>query len=213
MTPMSPETDGALLRAWRGGDRHAGAELYRRHAASVSRFFRNKVAARDLPDLIQTTFLTCCEREENLRDETSFRGFLLGVARNTLFRHYRDHYRKHDKIDFGISSVVDLGLSPTGIIAEKQLEQRLLAALRGLPIEHQILLELYYWEGMQGRELAEVYDLPEGTVRTRLRRARQLLAESFASVESAPLDEADPGAFEAWVEDLRERLDDGEPLL
>jgi RNA polymerase sigma-70 factor (ECF subfamily) len=151
--------------------------------------------------------MTCFERDESLREDNSFRAFVLGIARNILFRHYRDRYRKHDKIDFGVSSIVDLGVSPTSLIAEQQQGQRLLEALRGLAIEHQILLELYYWEGMQGRELAEVYGLPEGTVRTRLRRARQLLAQSFATAESGR-GPVSPEAFEAWAKQLRERADE-----
>jgi RNA polymerase sigma factor (sigma-70 family) len=202
---MTSQPDHALLMAWRGGDQRSGAALYRKHAPSVGRFFRNKVAASDVADLIQATFLACFEHGERMREDASFRAFLLGFARNILFHHYRDKYRKHDKIDFGVSTVADLGATPTAILAGEQHEQQLLAALQSLPVEQQILLELHYWEGMRGPELAQFYGLPEGTIRTRLRRARQLLARAFEALETAsrPIE-----SLETWAESLREKLTD-----
>ena len=54
-------------------------------------------------------------------------------------------------------------------------ERLLLEGLRNLPLDDQVLLELYYWEDLGGRELGEVLGLPENTARTRLRRARLAL--------------------------------------
>ena len=66
-------------------------------------------------------------------------------------------------------------------------------ALRRIPLELQVALELYYWEGMAGPELAAALDLPEGTVRTRLRRGRQLVREQLTEL-GAPADEPLGGA-------------------
>jgi RNA polymerase sigma factor (sigma-70 family) len=211
---MSAEIDATLLAAWVGGDQRSGARLYGNHAVSVGRFFRNKVDARDVPDLIQATFLACFEHGDRLHEGASFRAFVFGFARNILFRHYRDKYRRHDKIDFGVSSLVDLGVTPTGIIANEQHQQRLLAALRTLCVEQQILLELYYWEGMRGSELGQLYELPEGTIRTQLRRARQLLAQAFERESSGPAVPVE--SLEAWARGLREQVghvDQVEPQL
>lgn len=203
---MVSKTDAALLEAWRSGDERSGAALYRRHAASVTRFFRNKVAERDIADLTQATFLACIEHAERYREDASFRAFVLAFARNLLLHHYRARYRKHDKIDFGVSSVIDLGLSPASIMVERQEQRRLLEALRSLAIEQQILLELYYWEHMRGPELAEFYAVAEGTIRTRLRRARQLLSAAYEATPGAK-----PGSstgIETWAKQIRERLDE-----
>ena len=49
-------------------------------------------------------------------------------------------------------------------------------------VELQVALELHYWEDLSGPELAAVLEIPEGTVRSRLRRGRELLQEAFARV-------------------------------
>jgi RNA polymerase sigma factor (sigma-70 family) len=205
---MPDPSDAELLRAWKVGDKRSGARLYHRHAGTVDRFFRTKVAEADIGDLMQATFMTCFEHAENFKPEASFRAFLLGVARNLLLHHYRSRYRKHDKVDFGVSSILDIGVRPSAIIAEQQDERRLLNALRSLPLEQQILLELYYWEGMQGRELAELYGRPEGTIRTQLRRARQQLSATFEQLDGQRVGEAVSLAdLDHWAEAIRARLD------
>jgi RNA polymerase sigma factor (sigma-70 family) len=161
---------------------------------------------------MQTTFLACFEHSDRYIEGASFRAFLLGVARNILLHHYRARYRKDDKIDFGVSSILELGVSPTAIMAAQQQERQLLAVLRSLAIEQQILLELYYWEDMQGRELAELYGVPEGTIRTRLRRARELLMTGFTQSETnAAIPATTLTSLDGWARQIRDRFDEREP--
>ncbi|MCA9685442.1 MAG: sigma-70 family RNA polymerase sigma factor, partial [Myxococcales bacterium] len=175
------KSDLALLDAWRDGDQRAGNELFNRHFDSICRFFANK-APNEVDDLIQRTFLACVESRDRYRGEASFRGYLFGVARNVLRRYYRDK-RYHDaRFDPLVVSVHDLGPGPSLLIADKREQEILLAALRRLPMDHQITLELYYWEHMQAREIAAVFAVPEGTIRTRLRRARQLLVREIEAL-------------------------------
>jgi RNA polymerase sigma-70 factor (ECF subfamily) len=60
------------------------------------------------------------------------------------------------------------------------------SCLRRLPIDHQILVELFYWEDLSAREMGEVLGAPEGTIRTRLRKARALLAEHIDALAGDP---------------------------
>lgn len=203
------KTDAELLQAWASNDQRAGYTLYQRHAEAVVRFLRNKVAERDLDDLLQSTFMKCFEHSDRYQPEASFRAFVLGFARNLLLHHYRSWVRKGEKVDFGVTSMAELGVSPSGLVAQRQDEQQFLDALRGLPIEHQILLELFYWENMAGNELAELYGVPEGTIRTRLRRARELLAKALPE-GFVPLGESAAG-IEVWVEKIRRQLTDIHP--
>lgn len=176
---------------------------------AVVRFFRNKVPDRDRNDLLQSTFMACFEHAGRYRPDASFRAFLLGIANNLLRNHYRSWSRKGDKIDFGVSSIRELGVSPSGFIAKRQEERQLIDALTRLPLEHQILLELFYWERMDGRELAELYEVPEGTIRTRLRRARTLLHQALAGAELVDDSEAGALMIDTWAQGIREQLDEG----
>src|SRR5688572_2924252 len=179
--------DVELLDAWKGGDRRAGATLFERHYPGVLRFFHNK-AGEHGKDLIQRTFLRCLEARDRILPGSSFRAYLFGVARNVLLEHFRSVKRDGDRLDEMLTTVQDVSPHPTpsSFIAHKREARLLLAALRKIPIELQITLELFYWEGMPAGEIGDAFAVPEGTVRTRLRRARQLLEQEIAALASSP---------------------------
>lgn len=203
--PAQAKADIELLDDWRDGDQKAGNELFNRHFDSVCRFFANK-APNEVDDLIQRTFLACVEGRDRYRGDASFRGYLFGVARNVLRRYYRDK-RYHDaRFDPLVASVHDFGPGPSLLVADKREQELLLAALRRLPIDHQITLELYYWENMSGSELAQVLDIPEGTVRGRIRRAKQLLETSLNELAESPQQlESTVANLEGWARSLRDK--------
>ncbi|MEM6290711.1 MAG: sigma-70 family RNA polymerase sigma factor [Myxococcota bacterium] len=197
------QDDFELLEQWRGGSTAAGSQLLQRYFDNLYRFFSSKVDD-EVEDLIQLTMLACVRYQRSLERVQSFRAYLFTVARNELFRHLRGR-AKRDVVDFGTASVVDLGISPTSIVARRQQQARLVTALRGLPVELQLLLELHYWEGLSTSELADVVDAPQGTVKSRLRRAKAQLAELLAS--DANPEFVDPrggdAALASWVKAMR----------
>jgi RNA polymerase sigma-70 factor (ECF subfamily) len=165
-----PDSDLELLEAWRGGDAKAGNALFDRYFDAVFRFFRNKVADH-ADDLVQQTFLALVQARDRFRGDSSVRTYLFTAARSKLFN-YLERRAREGAVDYGVTSCEDLGISPTGVLARDQQQQHLLHALRRLPIELQLALELFYFERVRGPELAEVLGVPEGTVRSRLRRGR-----------------------------------------
>jgi len=199
-------TDLELLEAWREGDRRAGSELFERHFDSICRFFANKVD-RDVDDLVQKTFAACVEGKERFRGHSSFRTYLFGVAHNVLRSTLRTRKRENARLDFGMTSVFDLGLSPTTLLATGREQALMLQALRRIPVEHQLVLELYYWEDMEASELAEVLELPEGTVRSRIRRSKQLLEEQLrALADSDAVLTSTLSDLDSWARSLRQKL-------
>ncbi len=197
------QEDFDLLDAWRRGDQSAGSELFNRHFDSICRFFANK-SDSDVEDLVQTTFLAIVESADNFRGQGSFRGFLFGVARNILRRHYRNKRQNRERYDPLQQSVADFAPTPSAIIAGKREHQVLLQALRQLPMDHQALLELYYWESLTAPELATIFEIPEGTVRGRIRRAKQLLEEQLNKLVKEPaILESTIGNLDGWAESLR----------
>lgn len=197
-------TDAQLLDAWRTGDASGGEALVRKHFVSVYRFFRNKIDG-DLDDLVQTTFARCMERREKI-DDDQFRPYLFGVARNVLREHYRERNRRRE-VDLGSESVADLGASPSAVVADKQEHRLLLAALRSIPLDEQIALELVYWESMTGRELATVMGVPEGTARTRLRAARLSLEAALSHLARTPSElKSTLDNLERWSTSIRASL-------
>ena len=210
---MSATRDEAdLLAAWRDGDARAGDELVRRHFRSVYRFFRGKLDG-DVDDLVQQTFLACVEGQQTFRGEGSFRAFLLGIARYKFLNHLRAKRGPHvdvDALERGELSIFEVTGSPSRVAAQRE-EQRILSmALRRLPLDLQIAVELYYWEEMPTQDIAEVLGLARGTVKTRLMRGRKRLAELVEELAgSAALAEATLSDIARWATQLRELADPG----
>ena len=200
-------SDAQLLRAWANGDQEAGRALFDRHYSSVFRFFRNKVTG-GVEDLVQDTFLACIKNLSRIRSDGSFRGYLFGTARNVLRQHFAAKHLIDERFDFGTHSAVDLGAGPSTLMAERAEHRLLLEALRRLPIDTQVVLELYMWENLTGPELAEALEITEPAVRSRIHRAKERLREQLEAVaESRAVLESTTTNLEGWARGVRELLD------
>ncbi|MCB9756545.1 MAG: sigma-70 family RNA polymerase sigma factor [Myxococcales bacterium] len=199
--------DTELVERWRSGDDRAGERLFERHYACLSRFFYNKVDAEQSPDLVQRTFLRCVEKFPNKREETTFKNFLFGIARMILLEHFR-RYQRHDKrFDPMSHSIVDVQPTPSSVVHRQREIQVMLQALRRIPIELQVVLELYFWENLKAREIAQALGVPEGTARSRIRRARQLFHIEIEAVTADPdLRASTIAGVDAWVGQVRAHL-------
>ncbi len=199
-------TDEELLGAWRSGDAGAGKEIFARHYEAVARFFRNKVGD-EAPDLVQTTFLGCVEGAERFRGEGSFRSFLFAVAYRQLCKHYRARIAERARLDPGTVTAHDLDPTPSRVVAQRQEQRLLLEALRRIPFEYQVALELHYWERMSTAEIAVALDAPQGTMKSRLRRGRALVEEQIQRLtQDAALLESTQARLEDWAMGVRDQV-------
>ncbi|MBK6921570.1 MAG: sigma-70 family RNA polymerase sigma factor [Deltaproteobacteria bacterium] len=178
--------DAELLVRWRAGDSTAADELFARHMAAVARVFRFK-ADEALDDLIQDTFLVCLERRDVVVAGAGLRPFLLGVAYNLLRRHFERRMGPRGRVDPMTTSLGQLdGHSPASVLSLARAQADVIEALRELPLEQQVALELFYWEDLSAPEIAGILGIPEGTVRSRLRIARDRLREALGARGVAP---------------------------
>jgi RNA polymerase sigma factor (sigma-70 family) len=199
--------DRALLEAWRDGDRRAGRRLVERHLAGLGRFFANKVGhEQEAQDLVAETFERFANALSRYRGDSGVRTFLFAIAHNVLREHIRR--RERDALRGApLSSVADLGPSPSMVFAQHQQQRLLLHALRALPLEHQVVLELSLFEDMSRAEIAEVTGTPAGTIAGRLRRARELLGERLAALSESPeLLESTTTDLAHWAQSLKDAL-------
>lgn len=204
---MQDEPDFELLAAWRGGDASAGNRLLRRHFKTVHRFFRNKIDG-DIDDLIQRTFLGLVEALPRFREHAQFKTFLLAVARNQLLLHFRERARAKAR-DAEDVSVHDLGQSaaPSGFLALREEQRLLLTALRRLPLALQMTVELFYWERMGVDDVGIVLDIPAGTVKSRLSRARDGLRQILEQLATTPQTRDNTlNDLDTWASSLRDVL-------
>lgn len=199
-------TDVELLLQWQSGDVASGEALFGRYYDAIARFFGNKVS-RDRADLVQATFSACLEKVGQLKNAASFRAFLFSIARFELLHYYRRKSRRETEFDADQVSVCDLDPTPSRIIAKREEQRLLLEGLRRIPIDLQIALELTYWEKFTSAEVADLLSIPEGTVKSRIRRAREKLDEALA--ELADSDErlqSTMANLEGWAAELRDHV-------
>lgn len=196
-------SDGELVEAWGAGDRLAAQELVERYYRSVFRFFDLRVGAA-ADDLTQRTFLGCVESRARLRQVGSFRAFLFSIARNLLWNHLRRRTVEDDVFETGdVGAAPDPGLTMSRIVARNEEQVLLLRAMQTLEVDTQLLLVLFYWEGLRAAEIAAVLEAPTSTITTRLSRARKALHDTIVALPAvAAHRSALLGDLEAWVSSL-----------
>ena len=201
---QAERTDFELLEAWREGDQAAGETLFDRHFDALARFFANKVS-EGLDDLVQQTFLGAVEARDRFRGDAQFKTFLLRIGHHVLCKHYRRKRVRNEEPDFSVTAVADLAPSPSSLVARRMEQRLLLQALRAIPLDFQVVLELAYWEGLSATEIATVLDIPVGTSKTRIRRAKQLLGRQLEALCTSPeLLHSTLGDLEGWAASLRQ---------
>ncbi|MBZ5712433.1 RNA polymerase sigma factor [Nannocystis pusilla] len=199
----SESDDDELLAAWRRGERAAGQRLFERYYEVVARFFVNKVGDAGT-ELIQKTFLACVEGMPRFRGDGSFRSYLFAIAYRQLCLHYKT--RAKAPVDLASQSVAGLDPSLASVLVEREEQRLLLAALRSIALELQVVLELHYWEQCPVAEIAAALEIPPGTVKSRLRRGREQLREAIERLAATPaLALSTFRGLESWAAAVRAR--------
>lgn len=178
MADDEPDDDGALLEAWRAGDRDAGDDLLRRHFLGVFRYF-SAHAGIDAEELTQRTFEACIAARDRVRDE--FVAYLFGIARNQLLREWERRGYRGEPVSPSSVSLPDLRTSPSMRVAKLDEQLMFARGLAELPREFAAVLELFFWEDRSIQEIADRLGIPTGTVKTRLHRGKARLREWLAA--------------------------------
>jgi RNA polymerase sigma factor (sigma-70 family) len=202
---MSEATDPELLEAWRAGEEAAGSELLRRHFDGLFRFFRARFDD-GVADLVQRTLLAAVEARDRL-PATGFRAYLFGIAHKQMLMHWRKASSRRERMALVGDPPASTGGSPSKRVVQSEERRLLLTALRRLPLEMQVLVQLYYWDGLGTAEIAHALEIPAGTVKSRLFRARELLKDSIAALAASPTTlESTLSGFEGWLRSLHAEL-------
>ena len=151
-------------------------ELLREYGKSAETYVRYKVSIReDAEDILQETYVRAFRRFESLNSESSFRSWLISIARNKV----NDYYRKKaetDEVpyDDGIIQYVDVNRSVNTAVSD---------AMKQLDDSDRELLHLYYWEEMSVQQIAVELKIPAGTVKSRLYKARKSFEKKYPQEE------------------------------
>jgi len=175
-------TDDELVAELRLGASSALGELFDRYADRIYNYcFRRVGSWHQAEDLTSTTFLEVWRSRERAAayDGTAL-PWLYGVATNVCrnaTRSGRRHLRAVDRLPREVTA--DHADRVAEVIDSERRMQELLAALAGLSARDRDVLLLVGWSELTYEQAARALDVPVGTVRSRLARARQRLSSSL----------------------------------
>lgn len=157
--------------------RISAADLYREHAGFTANFiFRLGVAERDVPDLVQEVFLVAHRKGGFRPGAAKPRTWLCGIAVRLVANHRR---RRRASLDSGAMEQAVSETSPESRAAARQALVRVRECLAALDEPLRAVFVMFELEGFKATEIADALDIPEGTVHSRLHRARDLFRSRY----------------------------------
>jgi RNA polymerase sigma-70 factor, ECF subfamily len=167
-------SDNELVERTRAGDVRAYEELVRRYERLVGHVIY-PYAGRDaaVEDLVQETFLRAYDRISTFNPEYRFKTWLLAIANNLGIDTLR---RRRDVVEFNPEIHAPLSRGPEAVAAEAERARSIQDAVITLPEAYSVPLVLRYAEDLTYAEIAEVLGITVPALKSRLFRARNMLA-------------------------------------
>ena len=182
---MDSQSDQQLVQVACAGDRDAFGILAQRYHDMVLRVAYRMVDHDDIVhDLAQETVLQAYLSLKQLRDPSRFRSWLYGITLNVCREFLRTQPAwivSFESLMGGIH-IADAMPSPETVVERIELRQRVQYALQMLTDDNRVVVILYYYEGFNTREIADMLDISTSAVKTRLYKARQQLKVYFEAV-------------------------------
>lgn len=169
---------------------HLFAELFDRHAAGMMRFLARRIGPQDAEDALSQVFLTALERRASFDPrasaESTARPWLYGIASNVVARRRRDEVRylralSRVPADAGVGIFDDEAIERIEAVDDAA---RVSGALAELSSGDRNVLLLLAWAQMTHEEIGNALEIPVGTVKSRLHRARRVLRQALGDPSS-----------------------------
>ena len=173
-SPSDAEVIGRSL-----GEPEAFGLIYDRHAATLLRFLGRRVGAEVAEGLVGELFRIAFERRMTFdASRATALPWLYGIGSNLLLKHRRGEARRlRASARMAADSEVAEGRASAAALDARLLFPRVAYAIEALPGGEREALLLFAWEDLSYQSVAEALELPIGTVRSRLNRARAHLRE------------------------------------
>jgi len=162
------------------GDQKAFNELYVRYKDRMYYYFYRMLGNSEEwgNDFLQELFLKIIEKPENYNPSYPFKTWLYSVANNMCKNEYRRRNVRQEYQDL-VASDYNVEFHIESPINQEKVIEKIFNTLEDLGEEHRSAFLLRYREGFSIKEVAEILELPEGTVKSRLFYAKKLLAEKL----------------------------------
>jgi len=176
---MEPADDD-LIRQCKAGDTEAFGRLVRRYAGRATQVALGLVGDHaDAMDVSQEAFVRAWRHIQKFRGESNFFTWYTSILRNVALTWLRRRLAHADVDLMDASAVPDGGIDPAVLAERSEQAERLWEAVLRLPTRHREMIVLSHFEQLSYREIAQVLEIPVGTVMSRLHAARKALRGRF----------------------------------
>ena len=176
----SSAVDAGLVSRLRHGDQRALEECYRQHGPLVRGYVRRFVRQDDAEDVVQKVFFEVWRSRERIDPERGIVGFILGIARKRSI----DHLRRQKNVVVDVKDLRELaGEDGNELIDRLTWASEVRRGLDSLGADQREALELAYFADLTQKEIADRLGVPIGTVKARMARGMQRLAERIEKGE------------------------------
>ena len=192
-SPAQPSDAAIIVRS--RDEPESFALLFRRHAAALQRYIARRIGPTVAEDVLADVFLAAFrQRHRYDPDRADARPWLYGIATNLVGRHRRAEVRALRNLErTGVDPVTEGFVERSDArVGAAAVRQRLAAALAALRPGYRDALLLVAWGELTYEEVAAALDIPVGTVRSRVNRARSSMRTSLGGVDPTSIQEELP---------------------
>lgn len=194
-----PESDDELMQRYQKGDEEAFNCIVRRHHKPLVNFIARFTGDRDnAEDLAQDTFIRMFKAANRYKPgRAQFKTWMYFIARNLCKNEIRNRGRREryrvdnvitkdhtslgneDQIDLIATAPADKSFQPEVAIERKELQETTKKAITELPEKYRFPLILRDIQGLSYEEISKILELPNGTTKSRINRARLMLKDKL----------------------------------
>ncbi|TPV96020.1 MAG: sigma-70 family RNA polymerase sigma factor [Myxococcales bacterium FL481] len=200
--------ENELFQAWRNGDRDALERLLVLALPRVKAYLFNKCSnVADAEDLTVDVLEKALRKAARVQAAQAFMPYIYGIARNVFL----DYRARQSRTPVGVAPV-ELASptteSPLSHLAKSDEQKLLLNALRSLPLRDQTLVELHFFGLHTHREIAEIMEIPPGSIGGHMQRIRRELEATMRAMEvGEQLVKSTMLGWETWAQGIAEHLE------
>lgn len=179
------DDDAALVRRGQRGDGDAFAQLVARHQTAIyNLLLRMTRDPEEATDLAQEAFIRAWRGLPGFRSEAKFSTWLYRIAYNVCVSRRVVNPALFADADAAERVPGPSREEPPALVERQERRERVVAATAQLPSAYRLVLDLYYWRDCSYEEIASILNLPLGTVKTHLHRAKAALKMHLAAEEA-----------------------------
>jgi RNA polymerase sigma factor (sigma-70 family) len=173
------ESEDILIEKCIKWDQSAQSKLYKVYAAKMFAVcFRYAKSREEAEDILQEGFVKVFENLGKFRKEGSLEGWIRRIMYHTAIQKFRDRKETENAISLDDTNYHITQQSSDDILSSIQAKE-LMKLIQELPTRYQMVFNLYVFEGLKHREIAEQLGVTEGTSKSNLSDARAILQKKI----------------------------------